>query len=202
MRPLALPLMLALCACSPAFQTTSGTDYLAARADSAVMPDPSIRQAADIEGDLRLPARIGLVRLLDGQITDFPADELALLDDLGTGAAAAGTFQPVSLLVGSTLRTAHDTPVIDRARLIGARQHLDYLLVISHNMATNAAEALFVDVRNGYPYATAQVSDNRAPLGRWPSAQSANRRAEDLTRALIPDLTAMMNGLIALAAQP
>ena len=44
-----------LAGCTADVQTTSGTDYLS----RGPIADPAIREAAAIEPDLRLPARIG-----------------------------------------------------------------------------------------------------------------------------------------------
>lgn len=196
----AMSLVVGLAACQPAFQTTSGADYLAARADSPVVADPLIRSAAAIEGDLRLPARIGLVRLLDGEFSDFPAAEAATLARLTDQAAAMGSFQPISLLLGSTLQAPRDTSQIDRARLVGARQHLDYLLVISHSMVANSTEVLFVDVRNGYPYASARALSPEAPLSGWAGARAVAHRTAALTEAIAPQLAQMLTGLAARAS--
>lgn len=199
MRPI-LPLALALlAACSPAYQTTSGADYLAAR-DTPVA-DPAIRAAAAVEGELRFPARMGLVRLVDGRIADFPGREREVLEQLAANAAPLGTFQPISLILGSTLHTDYGTGPVDRARIVAARQHLDYLLVLAHNTGTSSVEAVFVDVRTGYPYATAQASVTARALGHWAGDAAVNGRTLALTEEILPQLAQMLTGLSAQAQQ-
>lgn len=138
MRPLTLVLLLALAACEPTIQTSSGADYLA-RYDAAVAAasgetDALVRQAAAIEPILTFPARFGLARIENGRLTAIPAAEAELWSSLAGKHAALGAFVPISPLVAAA--TASALPgepaageVIRTLRLGAARQHVDAVLV-------------------------------------------------------------------------
>ena len=62
---------LTISACSPEIQNTSGRAYLAANG----IDDPAVAKFAAYEPDLNFPARIGVVRLVYGDITTIPENE-------------------------------------------------------------------------------------------------------------------------------
>jgi hypothetical protein len=192
----ALLALLLVTACSPSFQMTSGDEYLA---DRPALPfsDPSIRAAADVTGDLRFPARIGLARLVDGRLAPLPPAEAAALSGLTAQAGQMGQFAPLSTVVSGLVSVAAGAGPVDHARTVAARQHLDYLLILSHDLNANMTEAVFVDVRSGYAYAVAQTGLPGAPLGRNASQDARLRRTAALTDAMLPELGEMLEGLAA-----
>lgn len=122
--------------------------------------------------------------------------------------------------------------VIHQIRLASARQHLDYVIIYEVGARSRTANtpfaladvtllggmllptrnidvagigaAAFVDVRNGYPYATTQVS---ADLSGFARTFQADRRSNELraratlkvAEALVPDLEEMLSELAARA---
>ena len=123
--------------CASTVQTTSGASYLAARPEfrppAGVSVERAVYDAANAEPSLRFPARIGLARISNGQLTGIPPEEaekwVALIRDAGT---AYGEFVPVSPLFASMASSAanlRDDTVIDRIRIGAARQHVDAVLV-------------------------------------------------------------------------
>lgn len=193
-----------LAACGHQVQTTSGSQYLSAYSGPSSQPGPApiadadIALAADVEPQLRFPARIGLARIGPEGLAAVPAAEAdswaALAERLGGG---YGTFVPVSPLIAALATpepSAEDranwpyrttlSEVIRQVRLGAARQHLDAVLIYetfgrseeSSNPlaltklavigfflptesveAGGAAQAVLVDVRNGYTYGTASA---------------------------------------------
>jgi hypothetical protein len=193
MRPLTSCLLLTLAACSPSFQTTTGDSYLA-RAEVPI--DPAVAEIAAVEGHLQFPARIGVVRMVSGRVQAFTAAEGADLDTLFRRATGFGTFQPLSPLVTRMVAAGSEGPV-DGVRRGAARQHLDYLIVFNLDPDRNAGEVVFLDVRNGYPYATAQTALPGDGTGPWASQARQDRVAARLTTALVPELEQMLQGLAA-----
>jgi hypothetical protein len=192
----ALIALLLTAACSPAFQTTSPDDYLAAR-PALPFSDPTIRAAAEVSGDLVFPARIGVARLVNGTLAPLPLAEAAHLAGLTAEAGQIGAFAPLSMVVSGLVSVSAEAGALEFARTIAARQHLDYLLVLAHDLNANMTEAAFVDVRTGYAYAVAQAGLPGAPLGRQASQDARLRRTAALTEALLPQLAEMLEGLAA-----
>lgn len=164
---LSIAVLLLLGACESAVQTSSGAEYLARYEPVADQPQPVvqrtvrrtgnrtemvedrvqtvstdalIRQAAAVEPLLRLPARIGLARIEDGQLTTIPAGERALWTAMAARHAALGSFTAVDpFLARYTVRTVlpQDRRVLRRdafdliteIRLGAARQHADAVLI-------------------------------------------------------------------------
>jgi hypothetical protein len=199
-----------LAACSSYIQTTSGSDYLAAYAPDDTSHqalrqiDADITKAADVEPQLRFPARLGLARIENGMLTPIPPADaeqwLALAKRLGNG---FGEFVPVSPLVVALAAPSDDMPdpwtcrqapgtclaeIVREVRLGAARQHLDAVLIYetfgkakkTDNMiaftklaligfflptedieAEGFANAVLVDVRNGYTYGTASAASEK-----------------------------------------
>jgi hypothetical protein len=200
--PFALILLALLPACSPSFQTSSGSDYLAARSfagDNAA----ALNAIAATEPQLTFPARIGIARVVRGALTATPADEAALWDGLMNRTRGFGEFVPLSPLMAGL--SGGSAPFdLDAARAMGARQHLDYILFVDVSGRDGVAQAAFVDVRNGYPYATAQaaVAGSEEPFYGWANRRNQQRQAQialDMTTALIPQIEAMLTGLAARA---
>lgn len=233
MRPL-FPLMVAalaaLAACTPSVQTTSGAEYVAARPG---LIDQDIREVASVEPDLTFPARIGLARVVNGQITTAPPEEAALFADFAERHAALGSFVPVSPLIEGMVNGDRASPVINRLRRAAARQHLDYVLVYELgarsrgttdtpfaladvtliggailptriNRVTGLGSAIFVDVRNGYPYGTASASEDLSGLARSFGTSRARQNLRDrattrVARKLLPQVDEMLTELAARA---
>jgi hypothetical protein len=207
-----------LAACGNQIQTTSGSRYLegygtttaAGPAGSGTAPalyagpawvvDKEVAAAANVEPQLRFPARLGLARIDRGGLVPVPAAEAAawqvLAERLGSG---YGQFVPISPLISALATPAKRVPVdgdkyrsyrgglaetIRRIRLGAARQHVDAVLIYeafaSSSEQSNAlavtklaligfflptegveaegsAQAVLVDVRNGYTYGTASA---------------------------------------------
>ena len=145
--------------------------------------------------------------------------------------AAMGTFVPISPMIASMVNdtdASHD--VVQDIRRAAARQHLDYVLIVEVAADSTEADtalavadvtlvlgavlptrvikvqgvgqALFVDVRNGYPYATAQISQDLQGLARsfgtYRRQQALEAKALTKTRAaLVPEIDAMLTALAA-----
>lgn len=227
-----------LAACGHQVQTTSGSKFLTAYNEPEavvareVATDAEIAAAADVEPQLRFPARIGLARIGEQGLEAVPVREAAswqaLAERLGSG---YGTFVPVSPLIAalaepepSKLVITHDVVrsyrsslarVVREVRLGAARQHLDAVLIYetfgrseeSSNPlaltklaligfflptesveAAGAAQAVLVDVRNGYTYGTASAVAEK-PAARLTTVADrgdahASARAEAEARAV------------------
>jgi hypothetical protein len=218
-----------LAACGHAVQTTSGSQYLAGYGATgpAAVTDAEIVAAANVEPQLRFPARLGLARIDRGGLTAVPAAEAeawrALAERLGSG---YGAFVPVSPLIAALASEAdadgcrphYDSclaQVVKQVRLGAARQHLDAVLIYetfgkssessnplavtklaligfflpTENVkAEGFAQAVLVDVRNGYTYGTAsavaeQPSHRLTTVGDSSDAHIA-ARAEAEVRAV------------------
>lgn len=220
-----------LAGCGYQVQTTSGSQYLSAYDDgaaAAAASDAEIAAAADVEPQLRFPARLGLARIGHQGLMAVPPAEAeawrALAGRLGSG---YGEFVPVSPLIAALADTpavdAHDagqvrayrqslSQVVREVRLGAARQHLDAVLIYeafgrseetSNPLAVTKlaligfflptedvaaegfAQAVLVDVRNGYTYGTASAT-SQEPAWRLASAGNtgpARRAAEGEAQA-------------------
>lgn len=242
----AVPLALLLGACSQSVQTTSGADYLANYSrDPALLAamDPQVRAAAEVEPVLTFPARLGLARIVNGQITPIPTHEAALWIDFAAANAGYGEFVPISPLlaafaVADTSEAAQAATcagcrqsaanLVQAIRIGAARQHVDAVLVYEVGAtgqnqlnplalgdllligmailpgrdleAQGMAQAILLDVRNGYPYGTAQTVTelSRIHPTMGSDAKLAGMR-DDVARAvvamLIPEVQAMLDQL-------
>lgn len=131
-----------LAACGTFVQTTSGESYLAKANSSGVTLSDELRAAAAVEPLIEFPARIGVARIENGQLTDIPAGEWdALSSELDNAPGAKNEIIPVSLFV-IDLAASYSDPVapdadrskarrsiIERLRTGGARQHLDAVIL-------------------------------------------------------------------------
>jgi hypothetical protein len=128
-RFLLLILLSVLSACGHQIQTSSGADYVAARPGSI---DTSIAEEAAIEPDLLFPARIGLARIVNGELTSPTGEEAEMFAQFSQRNRSLGDFIPISPLVVSMVtpsRQARREDVMQALRKGAARQHVDYLLV-------------------------------------------------------------------------
>ncbi|MCV6595313.1 MAG: hypothetical protein OIF48_20380 [Silicimonas sp.] len=213
---------LALVACGPVIQTTSGSDFVA-RGGSI---DAEIRKLASVEPNLKFPARIGVARIVNGQLSAPSEKERAALTRLLDKHRGKGEWVPISPLVaGLVNETRHDHPV-KRMRRAAARQHLDYLLVYElgargnarrHtpfaladvtiiggmllptrvNSVTGIGAAAFVDTRNGYTYGHSHMTKDLTGLARsWYGDQAERRLREkavgEIARDLMPEIDEML----------
>ena len=190
---------LLLTACSVDYQNTSGAAYLS----EGEIDGPALRRAAAYEPNLHFPARIGVVKLVYNQITTTPSAERAVF--AGTLSRVPGE---VVLLGALEARMAisrnHYRFSQDRIRQLAASRHLDYVLIISYDPSQNTAETLFMDVRSGYPYASTEIAaQGRGLTNFWggiPHNQNRiNAATLRLARALVPEIEAMLEGLISRA---
>ncbi len=201
-----------LTACGPTFQTTSGAAFVA---DSRGTIDPNIAKVADIEPDLRLPARIGLARVVNGQLTTIPSAEAEMFGELAQTHRAMGEFVPVSPLITAMIsdRPGSARGVLNQIRETAARQHLDYVMIYeagARSRRTNTPFALadvtiiggvllptrkidvmgigqvmFVDTRSGYPYATVSTTTDLTGFGR---SWSSHLAEDDLRNRAVADV--------------
>ena len=139
-----LPALFLAAACTYSTQTTSGADYVSSSPNGVARAiDANIAAVASVEPQLSFPARIGIARVVNGQLSLPPVGELQLFADVAQRYPHAGEFVPVSPLVmamvtdnGSNVSSSdhysrHNTAaeVINDIRLASARQHLDYVLI-------------------------------------------------------------------------
>jgi hypothetical protein len=150
--------------------------------------DQRVREAAAVEPILKFPARIGLARVSKNGLSNVPAEEAEawniIREKLG---AEFGEFIPINPLVAKMVAGNDRTEnVIDTIRLAAARQHLDAVLVYEvfskesksdnilkvanlsivggyvmpseHHEVEGFADALLIDVVQGYPYGTIQTT--------------------------------------------
>jgi len=218
-------------ACGHQVQTTSGSQYLAGYESDVRQPvgpkyatDAEIAAAADVEPQLRFPARLGLARIGHQGLMAVPPEEAkawrALAERLGSGygefvrvsplIAALATPEPSRLVISNDLFPEFRTSlaeVVREVRLGAARQHLDAVLIYetfgraeetSNPLAITkialigfflptedieaegSAQAVLVDVRNGYTYGTAAATAEK-PAYRLASSGNtwaARREAE------------------------
>lgn len=204
-RLLFLILITVLASCGASIQTTSGEAYLA---NSRGPVDPEIRKLAAIEPDLRFPARIGVARLVNGQLSVPSETENDLLGQLIEKHSAMGDWVAVSPLIDGMVNAGRKIDPVQRLRRAAARQHLDYVLIYEAgarskgrqdtpfaladvtilgglllptrvNHVTGIGVATFLDTRNGYPYGHAHTSKDLSGLARSWVADRAQKRLQE-----------------------
>ena len=211
-----LGLALALSSCVHSSQTTSGSRYLAKYEDAgsaaAGITEDQIVAAANVAPTLTFPARIGLARIDEGQLSTLPGEEGAVWQELAERLGPNwGQFVPISPLVAALASPASEASAcqqqeppyyrhrqrvaavdfdcvretVQTIRLGAARQHLDAVLIYesfgrsqdrsnplaitklaligyffpTENVeAEGLAQAVLVDVRNGYHYGSATAA--------------------------------------------
>lgn len=242
--------VLFLAGCAHTTQLTSGSEYIDRYPDPPLSMaqqytpdrdvDREVLETANVEPMLRFPARIGLVRIEQGEIANVPAGEVAAW----RGCAARlgetfGEFVPVSPLIAGMVYPSESPQrpesaamqtdeLIRKIRLGAARQHLDIVLIYevfsrtkrmplfssvanltiigmyfvpSEKLTTvGHANALLIDVRNGYPYGTASASledsDVYAFAEHWEKVKSLEERTRIAAAVnLVPEVEAMMREL-------
>ena len=141
-------LALLAAACNNHVQHSSGTAYLARYADpapaagpaaaAAPRTDPLVRAAASVAPDLRLPARFGLARIVNGRLTAIPEAEGRLWLETADRHRALGEFVLISPLIAEFTAAAvggaaddgrRRTDVVQMIRPGAARQHVDAVLI-------------------------------------------------------------------------
>ena len=201
MKNVAIALCLtALTACSPEIQATSGKAFLAL----GQISDPEVAAAAAIEpAPLRFPARLGVIRFVQDRVESFPAREHDLLLN-----GLPRELGPVTQLGALEANLGHHSNLratnAQKMRSLAASRHLDYLLVVSLDPYRNTAEAIFLDVRTGYPHGSIEVSGpGRGITGafgyRPNNPNRINRANLRLAKALKPQLDALSTRLLAQA---
>ena len=189
---------LILGACAPSIMTTSGAEYLS----RGTFSDPSIAEAADYEPDLRFPARIAVVQLVYGHAAPLQAPLLQVAEPVLTH-PQMGEMIPLNPLT-MAISDGRRNDWRERAsslRRHAASRHADYLLVIALDPTRNTAEALFLDVRSGYPYATVRADvpgsgGSNFWGNRMRDPARIDRHADRLAQALAPDLAQMFLQLV------
>jgi hypothetical protein len=136
--------------CENNIQTTSGQAYLDRYSAPSLVAsgemksiDAKVREVAAVEPTLRFPARIGLARIENGELSGIPDEEAqAWMKGAENLGPAFGQFIPLSALVAemvsgpdTTARAGRDVyssrmyRTMEKIRLGAARQHLDAVLV-------------------------------------------------------------------------
>ena len=199
--PLILISALLLAGCSVDYQTTSGAAYLA----QGEIDDPDLRRAAAYEPTLHFPARIGVVKLVYGQISTTPSTERAAfaktLEKVPGPLSHLGPLDAEMFGLNTNRWNRLDQNDI---RQLAASRHLDYVLIIAYNPSQNTAEALFMDVRSGYPYASAETAaQGHGSRNFWGGPLRNQSRIDAstlrLARKLAPEIAVMIDALAARA---
>ncbi len=202
MRIIGCIFLIALIGCSKA-QYTSGGQYLKGYKQAPKEGlDKEVYDVANIEPNLKFPARIGIARIDHGVLTSIPEVEMEKWNELAKELGSElGSFIPVNRLIATMVKKQKHSKdsyrssqedrmqeVIENLRLGAARQHLDvvyvyevfgdsrsyitpayianitiigaFLLPGRNIKAKGFASGLLLDVRNGYPYGTAEASVN------------------------------------------
>ena len=154
-----------------------------------------------------------------------PVDPIIM--EFTSGSLPPSTAQAVSGRDGSVHYRARDLP--SKIRLGAARQHLDAVLIYEVGMAeksnrrpltsirlstlgntvlsdrtseaAGAGKAILLDVRNGYPYGTAQIEkDLSGYAGSWHTSSARSKRREAarqrIAADLVPEVEDMLRSLI------
>lgn len=196
---------LALSACTPSYQTSSGAAYVAKQ---PARIDADIARIARIEPDLQFPAKIGVARVINGRLTAIPGAEAALFGDFGAQNPHLGRIEALSPLVHQMVQGEATTKgTLHAIRMAAARQHMDYIIVYEIGARSRTANtpfaladvtliggallptrsikvagvgsAAFVDVRNGYPYSNVTTTTDLSGLGRSFNSGRAAARLRD-----------------------
>ncbi|MCL6282692.1 hypothetical protein M3P21_04035 [Ruegeria sp. 2012CJ41-6] len=186
----------AISACSPEMQYTSGRAYLAATG----FDGSAVARHAAYEPNLKFPARVGVVRLVYGEVTTMPDKERRLYaEGLPDALGKLVHLGPLEAQLAKLQRFAR----LDQAgiRQLAASRHLSYVLVLSFDPGKNTAEALFLDVGTGYPYASIETDvpgRGRTNFwgGRLRNQNRLDRATHELARNLKPKLEALAAALI------
>ena len=192
---------LSISACSPELQLTSGRAYLA----EGGIEDSVGARFANYEPNLKFPARIGVIRLVYGRISNVPDKERELyLEGLPDTLGALVHLGPLEAQMAELDRYGRLGQ--KEIRQLAASRHLDYVMVLSFDPGKNSAEALFLDVRNGYPYASIEANLPGRGKTNFCGNQLNNQNRLNsstyrLARHLKPELAEMAAGLAKEAAR-
>ena len=249
-RTIQIGLLFALCLVSigcqsHSVQMTSGKKYLSGYTSqgstdaNASDLNEEVKAMASIEPSIQFPARIGLVKLFNGRITNLTVDEVeAWEESRAVMGSQFGDFIPVSPMVAEMVYTPKSThgksktspsDIFRKVCLGAARQHLDHVLIyevfsetkttkLASSVAnwtiiggyfvpsreiktTGFANALFLDVRNGYPYGTASATLNAKEFSATQTYRDKSRNLADQNQIstvlkLIPEVQQMMKKLL------
>lgn len=146
---------------SHSVQMTSGKKYISdysqveVKEANKTSTDKEVKLVAEIEPSLRFPARIGLVKIYNGKITNLSPEEVEswtkVKEEMGE---KFGDFIPVSSMIAemvyssqnrNTKRHGNPVEIFRKVRLGAARQHLDYVLVyevLSSTKTTKLASSI------------------------------------------------------------
>ncbi|MEM8591566.1 MAG: hypothetical protein AAGF13_03475 [Pseudomonadota bacterium] len=194
MRYLSILALIGCTACDPQVMTISGRSFL----DAREAPTLSIVEAASYEPNLKFPARIGVVRLVSGSVTVVPDEERSLFSNAFSG--DLGTVVELGPLEARMLGLRNFGVGQDEIRKLAASRHLDYVLVVELAPAANTAEAIFLGVRNGYPYASVETRiPGPVATNLWGRPTRNHNRIDRISRrlaqAIRPELSEMMAAL-------
>lgn len=237
-------LALVLASCGHVVQTSSGADYLSrygevANETSAAGMDAEIADAANLEPTLTFPTRIGIARIIAGQLAPIPPAEgeawKRLAERLGPD---WGEFVPISPLVAALASPPIENKpclryyyrghgasgveclrqTVQAIRLGAARQHVDVALIYEafsnsqdssnplaitklalvgfflpteYVEADGIAQAILVDVRNGYPYGTAMAASEKSADRIYVSGDFESAQDEVLAEAQVNAVEAL-----------
>ena len=237
-------LTLLLASCTHVVQTSSGADYLSRYSEvtegsSAVRMDAEIAEAANVEPTLTFPARIGVARIITGQLAPIPPAEAAAWQQMAERLGPDwGEFVPISPLVAALASPAVEAEpcaryyygghpasgvnclreTVQAIRLGAARQHVDVALIYEafsdsqdssnplaitklalvgfflpteYVEASGVAQAILVDVRNGYPYGTAMAASEDSSGQIYVSGDLRSARGEVLAEAQVKAVQAL-----------
>lgn len=160
MKPILAMMITLLAAACDTVQTSSGSDYIAAYDNSTTKAtrssnafDEDLRLAAGVDPLLKLPAKIGIARIVNGKITSIPEGEVALISKIQERHRNFGTFVPVNPMIArATVRDIGKYRYSERnsplhfIRLGAARQHLDAVLVYEIGARTRYRSKTLQDV--------------------------------------------------------
>ena len=252
MKPITLLLIpLLLTACTSHIQTTSGKSYLERYQNTPANQEDTqpgdsntgksieqlITKVASVEPVLKFPARIGLARIDQGQLSNIPDKEMeAWAKNRNNLSKGFGEFVPLNTMIAKmvtdsvTQRNSYQNyEVMNMIRLGAARQHLDAVLIYETYSRTDTqsnilsvanltiiggyilpskaieaegfANAMLIDVVQGYPYGTAEVilKKESRHTSTWGSSGRANAFSEKVkTKAavkLTKEVETMFNNL-------
>jgi len=229
--------ILILTGCTYSTQTTSGQDYITKYPTQPTYENTddmnqAVLDVANVEPLLRFPARIGLVRIFNGQLTNIPPQEFtAWYDATKRLGKQFGEFVPVSPIIADMVSQPTEyyhqsgRDLIRKIRLGAARQHLDVVLIYELFSETKTAplatavanwtiigmyiipsektttighaNALLLDVRNGYPYGTASSTAEETDVFtfsgvRKKAANLAEQNRTVTALKLIPEVEKML----------
>lgn len=237
-------------ACASHVQNTSGQEYLTnyaaqqraggANKVQAAFVDSKIKQAANVEPLLKLPARIGIARINNRSLAAVSNDEVNRWAKAAQNHKTLGELIPVNpfaaeylsgqLGISNRAYSLGNGRLIEAIRLAAARQHLDAVLIYEVSVssrknktallsladltiiggavlptrslkAEGQAQALLLDVRNGYFYGSASTSKNLKGLSPWFGSQGRSAALKDktirvMTKDLIQEVGALFDQLV------